>query len=84
LRNNYIEVENHPPYSPDLDAIENIWAKLKRQLHQWYLEISGTKRGKEAVKRDLLKFCHWFEKLFQRNFWRLMADIVAAVIEAKG
>ena len=33
LEENGIEVINWPPYFPDLDPIENIWALLKKKIY---------------------------------------------------
>ena len=29
-----IQVDEHPPYSPDLNPIERVWVVLKQQLHK--------------------------------------------------
>ena len=83
-----ITVEDHPPYSPDLNPIEHIWVELKRRLHQQYPGIADTRGGPKAVKKRLREVLplvwetiplEFFEKL-----WRSMPNRVAAVIEAKG
>jgi hypothetical protein len=88
LYNNDIEVEDHPPYSPDLNPIEHVWVELKKRLQQQYPKIGDTKGGKEAVKKRLAEVLplvwetiseEFFEKL-----WRSMPNRVAAVVEAKG
>ena len=42
-----------PPYSLDLNPIENIWAVLKRKLHKWYLELEEMAGGKDAMKEAI-------------------------------
>ena len=37
-----IQVDEHPPYSPDLNPIEHVWVVLKEQLHKQHLNIADT------------------------------------------
>lgn len=32
LENNYIDLEDHPPYSPDINPIKHVWVELKKRL----------------------------------------------------
>ena len=83
-----VGLEEHPPYSPDLNPIEHVWVELKKRLHQQYPRIRDTPGGKEAVKRILAQVLplvwetipeEFFEKL-----WKSMPNRVAAVLEARG
>ena len=42
---NNIDVADHPPYSPDLNPIENAWALLKRQVTEAYPGLADTPGG---------------------------------------
>ena len=48
-----IQVNEHPPYSPDLNPIEHVWVVLKQQLHKQYPDIAGTPCGPNAVRARL-------------------------------
>ena len=83
-----IQVDEHPPYSPDLNPIEHAWVVLKQQLHKQYPDIADTPGGPDAVRARLIEVLPkvWDslpEQLFD-NLHRSMPDRVAAVIDAKG
>ena len=77
-----------PPYSPDLNPIEQVWPALKSALQQQYPEVASMRGGPNAVKRKLAEVLP--------NIWRsLSAELfqalcnsmpcrVAAVIANKG
>ena len=50
-----IQVDKHPPYSPDLGPIEYVWVVLKQQLHKQYLDIIDTPAGPDAVRARLVE-----------------------------
>ena len=65
-----IQVDEHPPYSPDLDPIEHVWAVLKQQLHKQHPDIADTRCCRAQLAEFLPKawdFLH--EQLFD-NLYR--------------
>lgn len=49
-----IEVMLWPPYSPDLNPIENLWALLKAEIYRRYPELK-TAPDTEATLQRLVK-----------------------------
>jgi len=88
FQRNFIEVEEHPPYSPDLNPIEHAWVELKKRLHQQYPRIGDTPGGKQGLKRRLAQVLPLVWETIPEEFfdklWRSMPNRVAAVLEARG
>jgi transposase len=82
------DIEEHPPYSPDLNPIEHVWVELKKRLQIQYPKIGETPGGPEKVKQRLAEVLPlvWetIPEEFFENLWRTMPHRVEAVIKAKG
>ena len=50
-----IQVDKHPPYSPDLNPIEQVWIVLKQQLHKQHPDIADAPGGPDAVRARLIE-----------------------------
>jgi len=70
----------HPPNSPDLNPIENIWGHIKNIIAKDYSDISSE----EEMMRIVLRL--WMD--FTDNQWdnliRCMPDKMRAVVAARG
>jgi len=82
-----IEVMDWPPYSPDLNPIENLWALLKQEMYILHPELVGAPNNAETL--DLLIRCaiNTWDRLGESLLNRLidtMVHRVIAVIEAEG
>ncbi len=54
LEDNHIEVMEWPPYSPDLNPIENLWSLLKNAIYKRRPDLL-TMRGDEKVLACLIE-----------------------------
>ena len=61
-----------PPYSPDMNLIENVWAMLKRRLRKKWFNVENRPKGREElivaaqVEWDMLlwnQIYNWFERM---------------------
>jgi hypothetical protein len=70
----------HPPNSPDLNPIENIWAHIKHRIAKEYRHITSVKTMKQIVIRI------WEE--FEDHRWDHLVESmparIQAVIKARG
>src|SRR6185312_8139279 len=48
---NGVELLDWPPYSPDLNPIENLWKVLKERIAKRYPELATLKTNKESLRR---------------------------------
>ena len=78
LFNHGIHCIDFPPYSPDLNPIENLWADLARRVEKFQCESMEELQGIVAEE--------WKEtdKELMRSLARSMPERCQAVIDAKG
>jgi transposase len=87
LQEHGIDVMDWPPYSLDLNPIENLWALLKAEMYWLFPDLSGMPNTEETLDYLIQCAIHMWDTLDFAILNRLM-DImehrVAAVIDAKG
>jgi len=75
-----MKCHQHPPNSPDLNPIENIWAHMKHVISKEYAHITSQKVMKEVV----VSLWNDFEDHKWNHLIESMPERIQAVIKAKG
>lgn len=78
LHTNGITTIDFPPYSPDLNPIENLWATLAREVEQKQCDTM------EELQEEIVAVWDKADKEHMRELVRSMPVRCAAVIEAEG
>jgi transposase len=76
-----------PPYSPDLNPIENLWSIMKREIYKLYPELEfapDTVATLEALVSAAREAWHAIDSSILYNLSITMPHRVQAVIAAKG
>jgi hypothetical protein len=85
--NRRAEVIDWPPYSPDLNPIENLWAILKTRICERYPELSYMPKTEEAKQRLIEAAIELWEEIepeVLQNLIHSMKHRMEAVIRARG
>ena len=87
LEEHLINIIKWPPYSPDLNPIENLWAILKREIYKYFPELLIAP-DTEQTKLELIAAAqHIWEGLGDqiiKNLADSMPNRIQAVIRAEG
>jgi transposase len=76
-----------PPYSPDLNPIENLWALLKAEIYRLYPELLNAPNNAETLDLLIRAAMDTWERLGEDLFNTLIDTMerrVKAVVEAEG
>ena len=87
FKRNKISLFPHPPYSPDLNPIENVWSILKDRLIKRNRKDLGEGTSQESInafKRAILEEWNNIPQEAIDNCILSMPRRYQAVIEAKG
>ena len=75
-----MKCHQHPPNSPDLNPIENIWAHMKHIISTEYAHITSQ----NAMKQVVIRIWNDFEDHRWDHLVESMPERIQAVIAAKG
>jgi transposase len=87
LREMNIRVMSWPPYSPDLNPIENLWALMKAELYRLHPELEhapDTEETLDALIQGAQEAWHNIDNGILYRLATTMDHRVKAVIEAEG
>jgi transposase len=77
-----------PPYSPDLNPIEHVWAQLKKMVYKDYPELVTARGGAKDLQQRLSNaIIDCWKRLDEDFLWKLTESMprrVQAVLKAKG
>ena len=84
----FIVMDDWPPYSPDMNLIENLWAHLKRELHHRYPDTATLRGSPQYIRQRITERVQevWWsigEEVLDRLI-DSMPHRVEALIKAKG
>jgi hypothetical protein len=82
-----------PPYSPDMNLIENIWAHLKLELHRRYPDTATLRGSPQCIRQCITERVHevWWSigeelldhlKILVPECHRVKPAVVLAIIQA--
>ena len=88
FQENGIEVMEWPPYSPDLNPIENLWALLKKEAYKVYPDLDSLKGKGDEAETQLFQI---LERAWANLREKVMEGLIssmphrcAAIIKAEG
>jgi transposase len=87
FENESIPLVEWPPYSPDLNPIEHLWAVLKQWIHEHYPDLVDMGKSKQAYQRFFQAIREGWEAIGQEainDLIKSMGTWVNAVIHAEG
>ena len=82
-----VEVMVWPPYSPDLNPIENLWALMKHEIYQLYPHLEHAPDNQDTLDNLILAAKEAWDNIRPQVLVKLsttMPHRVVAVIEADG
>ena len=74
------EIYLHPPNSPDLNPIENIWTWMKQEISRKYRYITS----KAEMQRIVMEMWNGFDNKKWNGLIASMPERIKAIIKAKG
>lgn len=87
FQENGIDLMDWPPYSPDLNPIENLWALLKAEMYQLFPELVDMPNTEETLGYLIQCAITTWESLGEELLNRLidtMTHRVDAILKANG
>lgn len=87
LEDLHIQIMLWPPYSPDLNPIENLWAIMKQEIYKLHPELEhapDTEETRQLLIQAAKEAWHAIDQQVRVKLSTTMPYRVQAVIEANG
>lgn len=87
FKRNSIEVFPHPPYSPDLNPIENVWSLLKNHLSKRSRSFLGLGNNQKSIAAFTRAIFEEWQAIPQQDIDNCILSLPRrwqAAVEAKG
>ena len=87
MSRNKVKLYSHPPYSPDVNPIENVWSLLKDRLSKRPFGSLGLGNNKESINSFIKAIKEEWQALSQQDIDNYILSLPRrynAVVEAKG
>jgi len=68
-------MDDWPPYSPDMNLIENLWAHLKLKLHQRYPDTATLRGSPQYIRQCITERVH-------EVWWSIGAEVLEGLIDS--
>ena len=68
-------MDDWPPYSPDMNLIENLWAHLKLELHRQYPDIATLRGSPQYIRQRITERVH-------EVWWSIGAEVLEGLIDS--
>jgi hypothetical protein len=82
FRDNRITTTDWPPYSPDLNPIENAWWELKKKSHEMFPEVMACKCNSEENRQRLESCLQATWDIIPKEFFDVLIESMPRRIEA--
>ena len=75
MEHGFIVMDDWPPYSPDMNLIENLWAHLKLELHRRYPNTATLYGSPQYIRQQISELVH-------EVWWSIGEEVLERLIDS--